>query len=451
MKVRNESLLEGSIRKSILLFAFPIFLGSLFQQLYNMADALIVGNFAGDDALAAVTSTGTLIFLFIGFFGGMYQGMGVVIARYFGAKDKVNVRKAICTAVIFGVLSGVVLSISGVLGARTIVEMVGTPSEIYEDSVAYIRIYFMGALFTAIYNTMCGICRALGDSKRPVHYLVVASIVNVILDVVLVGIFGMAVRGAAIATVLAQGTCAALSWYRLMNLEENSIRIQHLKRDYNWSLLKQMIQIGLPTGVQNSVIAFANVVVQSSINSFGTVVMAGTGTYSKLQGIVFLPIEAFSMALTNFVSQNLGAGCVERVKKGAAFGVLLSCISVEVIGILAFVFAPTLIGAFGGGADVIAVGAMKLHIDALFYCFLAYAHTVSSIMRGAGKAKTPMFIMLGIWCVMRVAYIELVMYFTNSLTLVFWAYPLTWMTSFILFFLAYRKLRLSFDKMIRIS
>lgn len=447
MRDEANALLQGSIQKGILKFAFPIFLGSLFQQLYNMADAVIVGNFAGDIALAAVTSTGSIVFLFVGFFTGMYQGMGVVIARYFGAGDKQNIRKSVCTAVVFGIVSGIVLSILGVCGSKLIVNLVDTPDEVYGQSVMYLRIYFCGAFFTAIYNTMCGICRALGDSRRPVYYLIIASIVNVVLDIAFVGGLGMGVSGAAFATVIAQGVSAILSMYRLANLGENSFNIHKVKEDYNGNLLKQMINTGLPTGVQNSVIAFANVVVQSNINSFGTIVMAGNGAYTKLQGLVFLPIESLSMATTTFISQNIGAKQIDRVKKGATFGVRLACISVEVIGVIAFIFAPQLIGLFGGGAEAIAVGVMKIRIDSLFYCFLGYAHIVSSVMRGAGKAKVPMYIMLGIWCVMRVIYIESVMHFTNEVQYVFYAYPLTWVTSCILFYLSYRKLRKSFDQM----
>lgn len=445
MSNQAYALLEGSVSKGILKFAFPIFLGSLFQQLYNMADAIIVGNFAGDVALAAVTSTGSIVFLFVGFFTGMYQGMGVVIARYFGAGDKENIRKSVCTAVIFGMLSGVVLSLVGMLGSRFIVNWVDTPAEVYQQSVTYLRIYFCGTVFTAIYNTTCGICRALGDSRRPVYYLVVASLVNVVLDLIFVGYFSWGVSGAAFATVLAQATSATLSFRKLRNLEENSFQVGRVKEDFDVKLLKQMVNIGFPTGVQNSVISFANVVVQSNINSFGTVVMAGNGAYAKLQGMVFLPIESLGMATTTFISQNIGANQMQRVKKGASFGVVFACISVELMGVFAYLFAPQLIGLFGGGAEAVAVGVMKIKTDAAFYCFLAYAHVVSSVMRGAGKPKIPMYIMLGIWCVMRVIYIETVMYFTNDVQYVFYAYPLTWVTSFFLFLYHYRKLRKSWD------
>lgn len=439
MMIPEMSLMEGSIRKSMMWFAFPIFLGNLFQQLYNMADAIIVGNYAGDIALAAVTSTGTLVFLFTGFFIGMYQGMGVVIARYYGAKDEKSVKDAINTAVIFGALSGIVLLVCGVMFSRLIVELVGTPTEVYGQAVTYLRVFFVGSFFTALYNTMCGICRALGDSKRPLYYLVVASIVNVILDFIFVGGFGMGVVGAALATVLAQGISAVLSYYRLTHLEDYSFEWKLMRDNFSANLLKQMISIGLPSGIQNSVIGFANVVVQASINSFGTVVMAGNGAYFKLQGLVFLPIESFSMAITTFVSQNIGAGQIERVRKGARFGVIFACSSAEILGVIAILTAPFLIGMFGSGADAVAVGVMKIYIDAIFYWFLAYAHSVSAVMRGAGHAKSPMFIMLGIWCVMRVIYIQCVMYFTNDVFYVFLAYPITWITSGVLFLLAYRK------------
>lgn len=447
MNHNANALLEGSVRKNLLKFAFPIFLGSLFQQLYNMADALIVGNFAGDTALAAVTSTGSIIYLFVGFFTGMYQGMGVVIARYFGAKDQLNVRRSISTAVVFGCASGILLSICGVLTAKGIINLVDTPAEVYEESVIYLRVYFSGICFMAIYNTMCGICRAIGDSRRPVYYLIVASIVNVVLDFIFVGWFQMGVQGAAMATVIAQAVSAVLSFYRLYHLAEHSFSLRRVREDFDINLMKQMISMGLPTGIQNSVIAIANVVVQSNINSFGTIVMAGNGAYLKLQGVVFLPIESLGMATTTFISQNIGADQYERVKKGAHFGVVFACTSVTIIGIVIYIIGAQLIGVFGCGEESIAVGVMKIHIDALFYCFLAYAHMVASIMRGAGKAKVPMFIMLGIWCVMRVIYIETVMHFTHEVQYVFYAYPITWITSCVLFYLSYRKLRKSWKQM----
>lgn len=450
MNTQEKSLVEGNVKVVMLKFALPIFLGSLFQQLYNMADALIVGNFAGDLALAAISSTSTIVFLFMGFFIGMYQGMAVLIARFFGAEDHVNVRKSVCTAVVFGICSGVFLTVCGVLFSQMVVNMVGTPDEVYQDSVIYLRFYFAGAVFTAIYNTMCGICRSLGDSRRPLYYLAIASVINVILDLIFVASWGMGVKGAAIATVIAQAISALLSYYRLRRLEEYSFAIRNVPEDFDANLLKQMVRIGIPTGVQNSVIALANVVVQSSINSFGSIVMAGTGAYTKLQGIIFLPIEAFGMASTTFVSQNLGARQFKRVKAGARFGVTVACVSAEVMGIIAFIFAPSIIGIFGGGVEAVAVGALKLRVDALFFFFLAYAHSVSGVMRGAGRAKTPMLIMLGVWCVIRVLYIKGVMFFTDDVIFVFWAYPITWVLSGGMFFTAYRNLKKSLDKEILI-
>ncbi len=216
----ENPLITGDIRKTILKFAFPIFLGSLFQQFYNMADAVIVGNYAGDSALAAVTSTGTIIFLFIGFFIGMYQGMGVVIARYYGAKDQGNVKKAIDTATIFGAISGVFLTILGISCSSIIIELVGTPEEVYQQSVTYLRVYFMGALFLVLYNTICGICRALGDSRRPLYYLMAASLTNNVLDILFVGVCGMGVAGAGLATAMAQGVSTILALHRLRNRDD---------------------------------------------------------------------------------------------------------------------------------------------------------------------------------------------------------------------------------------
>ncbi len=441
----NSSLLTGGIRTNILKFAFPIFLGSLFQQFYNMADALIVGNYAGDTALAAVTSTGSIIFLFMGFFGGLYQGMGIVIARYFGAGEVNIVNRSIGTAVLFSIFSGIFLILVGTLLTSTIVDLVGTPASVYEDSVNYLRVFFMGSLFTAVYNAICGIFRALGDSKRPLYYLIAASLTNIVLDIIFVGYMGMGVVGAGLATVIAQGLSAGLAISKLLRMK-GLYTFSFRNLCWDTMLLKKMINIGLPSGVQNSVIAFANVIVQSNINSFGPVAMAGTGAYNKLQGFIFLPIEAFSMATTTFVSQNIGARNYKRILRGSSFGLRFSCTSAQILGILAIIFATDLIGIFGGGLESVRIGTQKIYIDALFYACLAYSHTVSSILRGAGRAKTPMLIMLGIWCVLRVTYIQIATTLTDDIVYVFYAYPMTWILSAVLFWVSYKKLRKKFTQ-----
>lgn len=438
MKNKNVSLTEGNVKIGMLKFAFPIFLGQVCQQLYNVVDAIVVGNYVGQNALAAVTNTGALIFLLVGFFGGMFSGVGVIISRYFGANDDKKIKKAVGTAVSFGLISGIILTIIGTLLTPPILRLMGTPDNVFQDSLIYIRTYFTGIIFVVMYNTACGIFQAVGDSKRPLYYLVISAIINIILDIVFVGFFNTGVIGAAIATVISQGVSAFLAFLRLSRID--SIYKVTLKGIcLEKSILKSMINIGLPSGIQNSVIAFANVVVQSSVNSFGAAVMAGNGAYIKLEGFAFIPVTAFSMAITTFVSQNIGAKNFDRVKEGSKFGIIFSCVCAEVIGLLIFVLAPYLISIFGNNKDVIASGVQRAHLNALFYFLLSFSHCISGVLRGAGRSKIPMLTMLICWCVIRVSYIKIATHLINDIVVVFWAYPLTWFLSSVVFLIYYKK------------
>ena len=438
MESKKISLIEGNAKIGMLKFAFPIFLGQVCQQLYNVVDAIVVGNYVGQNALAAVTSTGALIFLLVGFFGGMFSGVGVIISRYFGANDEKKIKKAVGTAVSFGLISGTILTIVGTLLTPTLLRLMGTPDNVFQDSSIYIRTYFTGILFVVMYNTACGIFQAVGDSKRPLYYLVISAVINVVLDILFVGFFNMGVIGAAIATVISQGTSAFLAFFRLARID--SIYKVTLKGIcIEKSILKGMINIGLPSGIQNSVIAFANVVVQSSVNSFGAVVMAGNGAYIKLEGFAFIPVTAFSMAITTFVSQNIGAENFDRVKDGARFGIIFSCACAELIGLVIFVLAPYLISIFGNNPEVIAVGTRRAHLNALFYFLLSFSHCISGVLRGAGRSKIPMLTMLICWCVIRVSYIKIATHFINNVAVVFWAYPITWFLSSTVFLIYYKK------------
>ncbi|MBM6860118.1 MATE family efflux transporter [Clostridium saudiense] len=438
MDSKKISLVEGNAKIGMLKFAFPIFLGQICQQLYNVVDAIVVGNYVGQNALAAVTSTGALIFLLVGFFSGVFTGVGVIISRYFGANDSKNIKKAVGTAVSFGLISGTLLTIIGTLLTPIILRLMGTPDNVFQDSLVYIRTYFTGILFVIMYNTACGIFQAVGDSKRPLYYLVISAIINAILDVIFVGFFNTGVIGAAIATVISQGISAFLAFFRLYRID-SIYRVTLKGICLEKRILKSMINVGLPSGIQNSVIAFANVVVQSSINSFGAVVMAGNGAYIKLEGFAFIPVTAFSMAITTFVSQNIGAENFDRVKEGARFGVIFSCVCAEVIGLVIFILAPYLIGIFGDNPDVIAVGAQRVHLNALFYFLLSFSHCISGVLRGAGRSKIPMLTMLVCWCVIRVSYIKIATHLINDVSVVFLAYPITWFLSSVVFLIYYKK------------
>ena len=438
MSKQSVNLLQGDIKSGLLRFALPLFLGQVFQQLYNMVDALVVGNLCGENALAAVTSTGSLIFLIVGFFGGVYGGVGVVIARCFGAGDEHQVRRAVGTAVMGTLLSGTFLTLLGYFGSPILLRWMDTPAEVMGDAVDYLGVYFLGILFVVLYNSAVGIFQAIGDSKRPLYYLIVSSVVNVILDILLVGPMGMGVKGAALATVIAQALSAALAFLRLSRAEgawRVTLKGLCLDRD----LLKEMLRIGLPSGVQNSVIAFANVMVQSSVNVFGSAAMAGNGAFVKLEGFAFIPVNAFGSACTTFVSQNIGARQFDRVKQGAKFSVMFSCACAVVIGIVFFLFATPLIGLFGKSAEAVASGVLRARICTPFYLLLACSHGIAAVCRGAGYSKVPMYIMLGAWCVLRVTYITIVTNLFHDISLVYAAYPLTWAVSTACFLWYYNK------------
>ena len=432
MMKKQSSLTEGSIWKGLLLFALPIFLGNVFQQFYNAFDSWVVGRFLGDTALAAVSSSGSLIFMMIGFFNGVAMGAGVVIARCYGARDYASMSRAIHTDIAMGLAAGALLTVLGVTFTPTILRWMGTPENVFPQSVSYFRYYFCGALFTVMYNIFVGILHALGDSRHPLYYLMISTIVNVVLDLVFVGVFRWGVGAAALATTLSQGISALLCCIHLLRLDgPGRVRVREIR--FHSQTLRAILRLGLPSGVQNSVIAMANLVVQSSINSFGSAAMAGCGSYSKLEGFAFLPVTCFAMALSTFVGQNLGAGNYSRVKKGVAFGIACSTIAAECIGIAAYLFAPQLIGIFNNSPQVVDYGARHMRIICLFYCLLAFSHCIAGIMRGAGRASVPMYTMLCCWCVIRVSYITLALRAVNRLEVVSFAYPLTWTLSSIVF------------------
>lgn len=436
LQKRHDGLIQGSIWKGLLLFALPILLGQIFQQLYNTADAWIVGQFRSDQEYAAVTSTGSLVFLLIGFFGGIAVGAGVVIARYFGAGDRKNLKSAVYTTVIFGLAAGLTLTVIGVFLTPKLLAWMGTPDNVLPHSIEYFRFYFLGCFAVVLYNMSMGILRAVGDSKHPLYYLILSSLVNIGLDFLFIGYFGWGVWSAALATSISQLISAILCLYRLMRYQSD---YQFRLRDkaFRWPMLREIIRYGLPSGVQNSIIAFANVIVQSNINAFGENTVAGAGTYAKLEGFAFLPITCFTMALTTFVSQNLGARQFERAKKGTRFGLICCIIMAEIIGVLLILFKRPLMGFFTENQAAIEVGMRQANIESLFFCMLALSHCMAAIMRGAGRPMIPMLVMLGSWCVLRVTYITLMVYFIGKDWVIFSAYPVTWTVSSIVFLIFY--------------
>lgn len=437
-------MIEGHIKRSILLFALPIFLGQLMQQLYNIADSIIVGKCINAVALAAVSATGSLIFLFTGFVQGLFVGMGVIIGIRFGAGDYKALSKAAHTGVAFGFIAGLAMTVAGVALTPWVLELMGTPDDVMGDAVLYLRIFFIGGIFSVVYNTCCGVFQAVGDSRHPLYYLVISSLLNIALDMLFIMVLGIGIAGAAIATVIAQLVAALLAFTKLLRVDgPERISIKEIKIDV--SMLKDELALGIPSGIQNSVISLANVIVQANINAFDSLAMAGCGSYSKLEGFAFLPIVSFAMALTTFVSQNIGARQYDRARSGARFGILSGVIGAEIIGAIMFIFAPFFVSFFSDDPEVIAFGVKQAHVECLFYCLLSYNHTMAGVLRGAGKTKVPMAVMLICWCLIRITYITIAVRLVPVITTIFIAYPLTWSLSAILFTIYYLKVKVLRD------
>ena len=426
------NLTEGPIIKNILLFAIPLFIGQLLQQFYNMADAWVIGNFADNDAFAAVSSAGSMTFLIVGLFNGIAIGGGVIISKYYGAKEEENVVKAIHTNFLFGILASIASTIVGLLLMPHILVWMKTPESVMPNSLSYFTIYFAGVSTVIMYNICMSIMRSLGDSIHPLYYLILSSVVNVILDLLFVAVFRWRVAGAAIATVIAQGLSVILCLIRMCRIDDYT-RLDFRKIHFYKNIMVEVIKQGLPTGIQNAVISIRNLTVQTNINSFGAYAMAGVGAYSKIEGFVFLPIMSMSMSLPTFVSQNLGAKQIDRAKKGSVFGIIFGMITAELLGVIIYFTSPTLLKIFVDTAESVQYGTIHAKTTALFFFLLALSHCAAGVLRGCGKAFIPMATMLAFWCGVRVVYVTSILKIIPEFRMISWAYPLTWSLSSIVF------------------
>ncbi len=423
---------KGKEWKKILLFAIPIFISSLFQQLYNSVDSLIVGNFLGDSSLAAVSSSGNLIFLFTSFFIGCFSGAGVLISRYFGEKNYDNMSKAIHTDIAFALVSSIFLTVAGVILTPYILQWMNTDADVLPESTMYFRWYFSLVVGVVLYNCFSGILQALGNSLAPLIFLIISSILNVLLDLLFIGVFHTGVEGASIATGICQITSAILCFFFLKR-KNNYYKLEISQIRFHEGMMPKILKYGIPAGIQNSVIGLANVIVQSNINTFGKVAMAGCGVYSKIEGFAFLPVTSFTLALTTFTGQNLGAKEYDRAKRGARFGVITSVILAEIIGVLTFFFMPYLARLFTSTPEVIEISVKQSKTICLFYFLLSFSHCIAAIQRGAGRAFIPMIIMLSVWCIFRVIFVNVAMAINHNIILLFCVYPITWGISSIIY------------------
>ena len=439
---------EGNIWKQLILFSIPLLLGNLFQQLYNAVDSVIVGQFVSSQALAAVGSSFPLINLLISFFMGLSLGAGVVVSKYFGARDIDNMRKSIHSSIVITFIIGVIMTFVGILACPIILRGMQTPSDVINDSIVYLQIYFGGILFTMIYNIGSGILRAVGDTKRPLYFLIICSIINIILDLVFIIVFKMRIAGAAYATVISQAISAILTILLLINTSnEYKISFKELKLYPEQS--KEIIRVGIPSGIQNAVVAISNVIVQSNINSFDWVAMAGCSACQKLDGFAIMPVLSFSMAFTTFTGQNIGAKRYDRVKQGAKIGLILSLSTIICISATLLYFDEQLLSIFSDDPEVIKYGLMMMHTLIPMYFLLTITHALNGIIRGAGKTKVPMMVMIVCWCCMRMAWILTTVPLFNDIQFVFYGWPITWAASslwLIIYFCSHKWLPEAYQK-----
>ena len=438
-KSKNRGLMtEGVIWKEILLFSIPLLLGNLFQQLYNAVDSVVVGNYIGAQALAAVGSSAPVINLLVSFFMGLAVGAGVIISRYFGARKKEELHIAVHTSLALTFAAGLVMTLIGVLISPYVLQWVGTPSDVMESSVLYLRIYFLGILSVMVYNMGSGILRAVGDSRNPLYFLIVSSVTNIILDMLFVIVFHMGIAGVGWATLIAQTISAVLTMLLLMRTkEEYQVKLKHIR--FHKHMLYEIVRLGLPSGLQNAIVSFSNVIVQSNINAFGSLAIAGCGSYTKIDGFAILPVMSYSMALTTFTGQNMGAKKYDRVKQGAKTGILMSVITIVCISALLLMLGPNVLAIFSSDPTVINYGLYMMHVLAPGYIFLAISHAFNGIIRGAGITTVPMIVMVTCWCGLRMAWILTSVPLFHDIGVVFMGWPLTWIASALWLFLYYRK------------
>ena len=421
---KQTMMTEGVIWKKILLFSIPLILGNLFQQLYNTVDSIIVGNYIGSNALAAVGSSGAFIFLLIGFSTGTSAGAGVVISQAYGAQDEEKVHKSVHTTMAIAIVLGIAITIAGILLAPVVHTIMGTPAEVYDDAVTYLRVYFGGMFFSILYNMAAGILNAVGNSKRSLIYLMIAAFSNIFLDLFFVVVLKMGIVGVALATNISQFlSCVFIIGYLLKTKEAYKLKIRDI-RFYD-HFAKKIINLGLPTGIQNIVISVSNVIIQSGINSFGTVVMAGFASYVKIDGFNILPVMSFGMAATTFTGQNIGAGKIDRVKKGMKVSLIMGMGYAVMTGVILYVLAPQAMGIFTQDPEVVECGVYLVKFFCPFYWILSYIHIMAGTIRGTGKTLPPMIIILLSLCLFRIIWIATVVPIIGELYGLVMVYPLS--------------------------
>lgn len=430
--VKQTDILTGSIPKQLLLFFLPIWFGTLFQQLYNTADTLIVGNFVGTNALAAVGATGPFVNLLVGLFVGLCSGAGVVIAQSWGAHDPDAVDRQVHTALVLSAAVGALLTVLGLVTAAPMMRLLGTPDEILPDAALYLRIYFLGMPAAMLYNFGAALLRSVGDTRRPLYYLIAAGIVNVALNLLLVIVFQLDVAGVAIATVVSQCLSAFLVVRCLMH-EEGDIRLELRELRITLPRLGQILEIGIPSGIQGVAFSLSNVIIQASINGFGETVISGNTAASNIEGFIYVACNAFCQANMAFTSQNYGAGKLERLKPIALCSAACSASVAVIGGMLCWLFGPQLLHIYSNSDTVVAAGMARIAIMFPLYILCGLMDVIVGSIRGIGYSITPMIVTLLGACAFRVVWIATIFRVPRFHTpeTIYWSYPISWALTFL--------------------
>lgn len=432
----TTSITEGVIWKQLLRFFFPILIGTLFQQLYNTVDALVIGQFVGKDSLAAVGTTGTLVNLLINFFVGIASGATVIISQYFGAGDAKNLSKAVHTSIAFSGVAGVLVTVLGLLSAVPALHLLQVPQDIFDEALLYLQIYYFGMLASMIYNVGTGILRAIGDSRTPLYILIASCILNIVLDIVLVVVIPWGVAGAAVATVLSQVLSAVLIMVRLMRARE-AYRVHLRLIRFHKSILKGLLKIGMPTGLQSVMYSLSNLMVQSTVNSFGTDTIAAWTIFGKVDAVIWMVVGSFGIAVTTFSGQNYGAQKYDRIKKGTRICLLICVFSVIGISLILFAFSGPLFSFFTDDSGVIAIGRQMMNIMIPFYFIYAFIEIYSGTIRGVGEVmQSTLITFIGI-CILRIAWLIFYVPFHRNIDALVMNYPLTWVITAAVFIVYY--------------
>ncbi len=437
-KTTTKDMTEGSIIGQIVMFSLPLMFGNIFQMLYNTVDSIVVGNFVGKEALAAVGSTTMIVNMLVFFFNGFSVGAGVLISRYFGGKNLERLHKAIETTMATTFVFCVLFTIIGSLGVKPMLRFMATPDDVMADATTYLRIYFLGFSGLLIYNMGSGILRAVGDTTRPLMFLILTSLMNIALDLLFVIVLHTGIAGVAYATIISQFISAILILV-LLTGSKDIYRFVWKDICIDFGILRRIFVVGLPAGIQSVITAFSNVFVQSYVNHFGSSCMAGWSSYNKLDTFIMLPMSSMAMAATTFVSQNIGAGKEKRAAKGTRTTVVLASVITAIIALMLFIFAEPAIRLFSQDQEVIEFGALFIHANVFFLIANCVNHTLAGALRGRGDSQGPMIIMIACFVVIRQIYLFVVTrYVANTPLLVGLGYPVGWVACCIVELTYYR-------------